>query len=112
MANAKVTGTLTLSRPLTLRLRVEISTSDASMLDRMSRQRLRNTAPSGVNESLRVVRCKSRTPKRCSSSDTYRDTAALDMPRLSAAATKLKASTTAVKTNHLQKNTPHKDDDP
>lgn len=43
--------------------------------------------------------CISRTPKRCSRSDTWRDTAALDMPSASAAPTKLPASATPANTH-------------
>src|SRR5262249_19129009 len=51
-------------------------------------------SPSGVSESLRVVRCKSRVPKRASSADSRALTTDLETPSLPAAAVNERASTT------------------
>ena len=57
-------------------------------------QRSRNTAPSPVSETLRVVRCSKRTPNLSSRRSTLLPTADLDRPIRSAAAVKLFASAT------------------
>ena len=66
----KEKGTLMRNRPLASPLREVISASASSTPPSSSRQRAWKTSPSGVSESLRVVRCSSRTPSRDSSSAT------------------------------------------
>jgi NADP oxidoreductase coenzyme F420-dependent len=56
---------------------------------------LEGTSPSHVNDSLRVVRCNSLTPRRSSSSATRRETTDLEISSASSPRTKPPASTTA-----------------
>src|SRR3954469_13755848 len=93
----KLTGTLARSTPTASRLRLLISPSASARSASNCRARAWKTSPSSVSDSLRVVRCSRRTPRRPSSSATWREMAALDRPRRSAAATKLPASTTSAK---------------
>jgi hypothetical protein len=93
----KVTGTLIRNSPIASPACALSSASASSTPSSSDFERSWKRSPSGVSDSLRVVRCNSRVPRRDSSSPTSLDTAVFDRLKVSAARTKLPVSTTVTK---------------
>ena len=94
---ASVTGQATRTSPRGSVCASSTTARAAWAASRISWQWRRYCSPTWVKESLRVVRCNSRTPRLSSSSATRRDSRLLGSPRLRPAAAKPPRSATSAK---------------
>ncbi|MCY1470521.1 hypothetical protein D9M68_37420 [compost metagenome] len=91
-------GRLTRRRPRGAAVASASSSSAASISASTRRLRSRNSVPSAVSVTLRVLRWNSRTPSLSSSRATLLPTAEADTPSKRPAATKLRVSATCTNT--------------